>query len=146
MLLNVLICVSDQFLMHQVLVYDDIPETELIWVTAEPGQVPDGAVVAGQISNGDLLNVAMANNKAGHYDINKDCADYFRLNGDLCVAPYWILTVKHNEFWREALLTKIWEKLLQGHVYYIVAPTTQNHLSEFHNSRVSCQKGPICHA
>ena len=109
MLLNVLICVYYQFLIHQVLVYDDIPETELIWVTAKPGQVPDGAVVAGQRSNGDLLYVAKANNKAGHYDIKKDCADYFILNGDLCVAPYWILTVKHSEFRREALVTKVWE-------------------------------------
>ena len=91
------VCFHMNYPFAKVLVYVDIPETELVWVKSEPGHVPDGAVVAGQRSNGDLLYVAMTHGEAGHYDINKRCVEYFTNNGNMCKTPNWILAVEHSE-------------------------------------------------
>ena len=86
----------------QVLVYDNIPETELVWMKGKPGHVPQGAVVAGYRSNGDLLYVAKANNEAGHYDAGRYCAEYYGGDCGRCVASYWILTIEHSGYWTES--------------------------------------------
>ena len=100
----------------QVLVYDDIPETELIWATSEPGKVTDGAVVAGQRSNGDPLYVAKANGEAGHYDPNKTCVEYHIANfAQMCRTPYFILTLRHSEFLNR-ICTLHTHLLLLGHM------------------------------
>ena len=81
----------------QVLVYDSIPETELIWVTSPPGQVPYGVVVAGHRANGDPLYVAKHDERVGTYDIIKDCVDYYVHNSDnMCRSPYRVLTPLHS--------------------------------------------------
>ena len=92
------VCFHMNYHFAKILVYVDIPETELVWVKSEPGHVPDGAVVAGQRSNGDLLYVAMTHGEAGHYDINKRCVEYFTNNGNMCKTPNWILALEHSEF------------------------------------------------
>ena len=61
----------------------------------KPGHVPQGAVVAGQRSNGDLLYVAKANDEAGHNDAGRDCAEYYREDCGILLdtnnRAWWVL-------------------------------------------------------
>ena len=118
--------------------YDNIPETELVWVKGKPGHVPQGAVVAGQRSNGDLLYVAKANDEAGHYDAGRDCVEYYRANCGTCFTSYWILTREHSGYWTQSpcacittLVLLLHEYTRKGHNYIYGREGYKNTFSEW---------------
>ena len=67
----------------QILILDDEPETELLWVTSGWSQVPYGAIIAGYKADGGPLYAAAIYDGeyyddwwAGNYDPAKHCAEY----------------------------------------------------------------------
>ena len=77
---------------------------QFTWVDSRPGEIPVGALVAGETEDGRVLYTAQARGEAGHYDVTKNCAEYSQ-NTYTCDSSWKILVVTQSKWFILSLST-----------------------------------------
>ena len=63
-------------IIFQRLIYEDSPYTELVWLSGQPGSIPQGAVIGSHTKDGAPLYLIKGNGISGCYDARKTFAEY----------------------------------------------------------------------
>ena len=95
------------YILQQILIQNDQPETELLWITSGLSEIPFAAIVASHKADNRPLYVAQiqysgSDWRAGSYDPDKQCAEYliyydgsFKIK---CGDVWKLLIVKYGKF------------------------------------------------